>query len=330
MNEKINMQTLIDCLVERQGLGKKETGNFVKEFFRLIEEALEREKYVKIKGLGTFKLISVDSRESININTGERFEIHGHTKISFSPDPILKDYINKPFAHFDTVVLHENTVFADDVQIDSQEKENSLVEQTLDKIEKNVTDVEEAHLDEHFSEQEKQTEMMEQQNSSEHENSISSSFVKRNWSVVVLFILFLGIACFYWGDNLNTNNHELDFTQDDIDTQVDLGSGLVADTFEMQKKDTVKDVVKIIGTSDIILKVSSNKYFVPDSTTYLIIGTDTVHVVQEGETLTKIALKYYGTKALWPYLVMHNSTVIKTPNYVPFGTKIQIPKLKKK
>ena len=75
----------------------------------MIEQALENEKTVKIKGLGTFKLVDVDSRESVNVNTGERFQIKGHTKVSFTPDTNLRDTINKPFAHFETVVLNEGT-----------------------------------------------------------------------------------------------------------------------------------------------------------------------------------------------------------------------------
>jgi len=79
----------------------------------LIEEALATEKYVKVKGFGTFKLTEVDSRESVNVNTGERIEIQGHTKVSFTPDTTMKDLINKPFAHFETVVLNDGVEFED-------------------------------------------------------------------------------------------------------------------------------------------------------------------------------------------------------------------------
>ena len=101
MNEKLNIQDLIDLLAEKHGMSKKNADSFVKEFFQLIEEALEKDKYVKVKGLGAFKLIDVESRESVNVNTGERFEIQGHTKVSFTPEPALKDLINKPFSHFE-------------------------------------------------------------------------------------------------------------------------------------------------------------------------------------------------------------------------------------
>ena len=81
--------------------------------FDLIEETLATEKYVKVKGLGPFKLTEVDSRESVNVNTGERIEIQGHTKVSFTPDTSMKDLINKPFAHFETVILNDGVELAD-------------------------------------------------------------------------------------------------------------------------------------------------------------------------------------------------------------------------
>ena len=111
MGERINIQNLIDLFAEKKGLSKKDAENFLKEFFALIEKALETDKYVKIKGFGTFKLIDVDSRESVNVNTGERFQIQGHTKISFTPEASLRDQINKPFSHFETVILNEGVDF---------------------------------------------------------------------------------------------------------------------------------------------------------------------------------------------------------------------------
>ncbi|MBQ8008407.1 MAG: HU family DNA-binding protein [Bacteroidaceae bacterium] len=115
MNEKLNIQDLTEELAENHGLSKKNAESFVKDFFTLIEDALEKDKYVKIKGLGTFKLIDVDSRESINVNTGERFEIQGHSKISFTPDSALKEVVNKPFSAFETVVLSEDAAINEPV-----------------------------------------------------------------------------------------------------------------------------------------------------------------------------------------------------------------------
>ncbi|MCR4765347.1 MAG: HU family DNA-binding protein [Bacteroidaceae bacterium] len=116
MNEKLNIQNLSDELAESYGMNKKNAEAFVKEFFSLIEDGLERDKYIKIKGFGTFKLIDVDSRESINVNTGERFEIQGHSKVTFTPDNNIKEAVNKPFSAFQTVVL------ADGVTIEGLEE----------------------------------------------------------------------------------------------------------------------------------------------------------------------------------------------------------------
>ena len=110
MNERLYLQNFVDLLSEKHGMNKKDAEKFVKEFFLLIEEALEKDRSVKIKGLGTFKLVEVESRESVKVNTGERFQIEGYTKVSFVPDTSLRDIINKPFAHFETVVLNENTI----------------------------------------------------------------------------------------------------------------------------------------------------------------------------------------------------------------------------
>ena len=80
MNEKLNIQNLIELLAEKHGMDKADAESFVKEFFQLIEESLENDKYVKIRGLGTFKLIDVESRESVNINTGNDLKYRGIQK----------------------------------------------------------------------------------------------------------------------------------------------------------------------------------------------------------------------------------------------------------
>ena len=113
MNEKITLQDIINLLSAKHDMTKKDAELFVKTMFDLIEEALANEKYVKIKGFGTFKLTEVDARESVNVNTGERFEIQGHSKVTFTPDTTMKDLINKPFAHFETVVLNDGVELED-------------------------------------------------------------------------------------------------------------------------------------------------------------------------------------------------------------------------
>ena len=110
---RILINELASVLNERKKLNKKDATNFVNELFNLIQEGLEDDRMVKVKGLGTFKIIEVDDRESVNVNTGERVLIEGHDKISFTPDALMKELVNKPFSQFETVVLNEGVDFAD-------------------------------------------------------------------------------------------------------------------------------------------------------------------------------------------------------------------------
>ena len=131
MNERLTIQDLTDLLAAKHSMTKKDAEVFVKEFFLLIEQALENEKTVKIKGLGTFKLIDVDSRESVNVNTGERFQIKGHTKVSFSPDANLRDTINKPFAHFEMGDNSETTAIEENEGTDNLSEEEPIQEEQI-------------------------------------------------------------------------------------------------------------------------------------------------------------------------------------------------------
>lgn len=118
MDKKVLIQDLADGLVLRRGLPKKDADVFVRSVFEIIGEYLQTDKIVKVKGLGTFKFVTVDSRESVDVNTGERIVIKKYTKINFTPDPVLRDAVNKPFAQFETVVLYEGTDIADMERMD--------------------------------------------------------------------------------------------------------------------------------------------------------------------------------------------------------------------
>ena len=108
---KLNVFDLSGVLMSKNGLGDKESRRFVKAIFDVIQECLDEEKVVKVKGLGTFKIIEVDDRESINVNTGERVLIEGHSKLTFTPDSVLKEIVNKPFSQFETVILNDGVDF---------------------------------------------------------------------------------------------------------------------------------------------------------------------------------------------------------------------------
>lgn len=110
----IRIQELASVLVDRYGLGKDDAEQFVAQMFQLVTDELNAsQKSVKIKGLGTFKVTSVNSRESVDVNTGDRIVISGRNKISFVPDVVMRDRVNRPFAQFETVVVNDGVDFSE-------------------------------------------------------------------------------------------------------------------------------------------------------------------------------------------------------------------------
>ena len=121
---KFTIQDISKILVARNGLNKKDASTFANVMFDIIQQALERERIVKVKGLGTFKIIDVEARESVNVNTGERVLIEKHDKITFTPDTLMKELVNKPFSQFDTVVLKEGVDFDDTAKGEASVEQN--------------------------------------------------------------------------------------------------------------------------------------------------------------------------------------------------------------
>ncbi len=110
---KITIQELAKVLVDKKGLAPREASEFSTKMFALILERLRQDDQVKIKGLGTFKIIRVEARESVSVRTGERVVIDSHEKVTFTPDTLMKELVNRPFSQFETVVLNDGVEFAD-------------------------------------------------------------------------------------------------------------------------------------------------------------------------------------------------------------------------
>ena len=123
--EKINILDLKSHLVAKHGVSESDAQSFINDMNELLRTTLLEEGMVKLRGLGTFKLIDVDSRESINVNTGERVLINSHSKLSFSPDTAMRELINRPFSQFQTVILNEGVSFGNE-----EEEENAIQEPT--------------------------------------------------------------------------------------------------------------------------------------------------------------------------------------------------------
>lgn len=484
MNERLTIQDLIDLLAAKHSMTKKDAEAFVKEFFLLIEQALENEKTVKIKGLGTFKLVDVDSRESVNVNTGERFQIKGHTKVSFTPDTNLRDTINKPFAHFETVVLNEGTVLEDTPMEESDEEEGAVSDTETEMIdseiagnenvggdiqeeiqpeepviegrptaeevavaevpetdanetgqtetetepvateepeveelpevetepesvseeapeEESVEESSEAVLEPDFSpateepaeEQSEETIIEEQKPETETteaeeektviaekaevtaEQIIAQELHKANMepvtpkmqpeieqpkatytdkdsdkkeksaipyliaTIIIVLLLCGGAILFIYYPDLFSSSSDKNVVDMPEVTQPMQPETQLSDT--IVHKDTVVEavqpqpVVKKEPAAEPVKAESKPAQQQPaasaysDSASYKITGTKTKYTIKEGETLTKVSLRFYGTKAMWPYIVKHNPKVIKNPDNVPYGTTIEIPELTK-
>ena len=387
INDKLSLQELANALSEKQGIYKKDAELFVKELFDLVEEALANEKYVKIKGLGVFKLIEVDSRESINVNTGERIEIQGHSKVSFTPETSLKELINKPFAHFETVILNEGTVLEDtqvEVDVINEEKKEESVEKEIEtqtiSTEKDITEeieinseekveliveeeaieetemveillvkeeeVKESNTTESISTEdviivdevavEQKEELVVEQSIESTEDAIELKVVKHEEppqektskpliiiTVLLVIIIILGA---YWLFRPTDETIEKPIIKPVVEitetTTDSITSNEVEEKLNTQSEEIVTSVVKPVKDE----KVAS----IADTTDYHIIGTQTTHIIQNGETLIRVALKYFGSKDYWPYIAKHNKNIIKDVNNVPIGTELNIPKLSPK
>ena len=132
---KVSVAWIAEVIAGKHGLTQKDAEQFVVTFFDLINEALHEEKMVKVKGLGTFKVIDVRERESFNVNTGERVVIESHGKISFTPDPIMRDLVNKPFAQFETVMLNDDVDIEELNAVSVDEEPLAIVDEQPQEVE---------------------------------------------------------------------------------------------------------------------------------------------------------------------------------------------------
>lgn len=435
MSEKVTIQDIIELLAEKHSMTKKDAEIFVKGMFELIEEALATEKYVKVKGLGTFKLTEVESRESVNVNTGERIEIQGHTKISFTPDSSMKDLINKPFAHFETVILNENTKLEDtETEIEGEEedtvdenapkpkqtvaaKEVELIEtentedspnenpiasedivteaekdivaetavpqtvsplaetiegnEVTDKPQEEVMTIADAAIlaahkaceektsleiivpqeatpsektvtvTSNFEKEQKIEETTEAQEiSGEKKNRVSRGIIL----VIILIVCITGGIYWYLQSDKTSDLQSpatIKNTQEQLEEDIPAipvndslmqGKDTANIWTDVTRKETISQSQQAVSpstkkSSGVAVTANVEKETLADTVEYDITGTKTNYTLREGESLVKLAVKFYGTKKLWPYIVKHNKNIIKDADRVPIGTTLRIPEL---
>ncbi|MEQ3195425.1 HU family DNA-binding protein [Segatella copri] len=161
---KFSLNTLGKLLADKSGLSQMEAELFIRKMFDVCNQGLDADKQVKIKWLGTFKVQATKDRESINVNTGERFTIEGRDKLTFTPDNILKEIVNKPFAQFETVVVNDGVDFDEIDEKFGEEQTEDAPEQVIDFLdeEKTATPNPEVVVIESEKEKEKEDELAKQ------------------------------------------------------------------------------------------------------------------------------------------------------------------------
>lgn len=316
MGSKINLQQLAKTLAQKKGLSQKEAEAFLREFFDAIIQNVTTDKLVKIKGLGTFKLIEVLDRESVNVNTGERIVIPGHSKLSFIPETALKDIINKPFADFQTVIINEGTSIEDMERLPEETPSPTLSpEPEQERSEK--PEVKEAPVQEVIEEpveapkqEPKQEPKPEPVSKPQPDVEPKREEPKRPRPLSKMFawaagILLLCIVCFCVGRSLTEKNSTTAPTQEEMQV-----------TKQEQEKSeegspTPQEEVQYA-------QVPGGKF--------KIVGTRKTYVMKPGDFITRIAIQEYGDKDVAQYIIVHNN--FPDPDNVPVDMEIKLPEIK--
>ncbi|MCR1851252.1 HU family DNA-binding protein [Parabacteroides distasonis] len=312
MNNRLNIQDLAGLLSERTGKDRGEVERFLRDFISVVSEGVYTDKIVKVKGLGTFKIISVEKRESIHVNTGERFLIPGHYKFSFLPDKDLREQVNKPFSIFETTEISENVSFSDmDESVEEKETEDESVEEVMPDKEIPLADTRPKEKPEPILEAEPVREpepVVEPSPVQERPEERARRKPEEKGVLMIVAFLIIVISVFFY---LGRDNWKPAPAQEEVITEA---------------KDTAKDTAQ-----------ESARMLHPDSVAEEAPRTDPAPYVKpepkslgqvrikHGDRLTVIALEYYGNKLFWVYIYQHNKAVIKDPNNVPIGTVIEIP-----
>lgn len=354
MNNRLAIQDLAGLLAEYTGKDKNSSERFLREFIAVVSEGVYTDKLVKVKGLGTFKIIPVEKRESIHVNTGERFVIPEHYKFSFLPDKELRELVNKPFSFFETTELRENVDFTDmDVVLDEpniKETEDESIEEMIPE-EKHLPEEEPVVFSEEgsavppeedpvvFSEEEPAGQpedegmdtlepVVDERSDSSGPDSPSEEVETgpdaerkkprtKRIAVVSMFVFLLML--FNIGLYLNrTYFFEKEKEPLRIDTVFPKG--------ETVATEAVPDTTIVFANEDSSQTVGETTVENPEVESEAVSPKVIARVkIESGSRLTLISLKYYGSKLFWVYLYEYNRAVITDPNNVPIGTVIEVP-----
>ena len=336
-NEKLTLQDLIDLLSEKQGISKKDAENFLRELIALTSETITQEDFVRVKRFGTFKLTKIKARKSIDVNTNETIEIPAHYRLNFGPDKELRDAVNKPFAHYESVLIEEESPLNEEEEtIDIKEEgstKETIIESTLEesydegsmndqlesKVEKESKEViSESVIEDTIGEKEEIKEattdisissepLIHAENEDDKLIEETGRKSKLTPILIVCLLILIGVGTYWWysnqiksSENLITENKNLtDKNTEEVDFIFPM-------TDSIQTAQQLDSINQLKETPSEELKYEEAE-------------------IQYNDTMRKLGRKYYGHRSFWVYIYEENKSIIQNPNAVPIGTKLRIP-----
>lgn len=345
MNNRLTIHDLAVILAERTGKDKKNIELFLHEFIQVVTEKVYADKLVKVKGLGSFKIIPVEQRESIHVNTGERIVIPAHYKFSFHPDKELRDVVNQPFSFFETTELNPGVEFVipeEDHPV--EEAGGNIVVEELSEV---VTPPEEKHalLPEDSNPENETGKQLEENENLQPDNQetpghlpAESETIKTPASgslypliaTIVATILITAGGIYFYLQHHNNNGSFQRKTENIKNTISSIDNPNPQPAITTREAVLVPDSIRIENQqetpadqqekeADPLKAVTETP--VPDN-----LPTEIATVkIEPGSRLTLIALEHYGHKLFWVYIYEYNKDIITDPNNIPVGTVLKVP-----
>ncbi len=366
MNEKITLPTLVSLLADKTGKQKKQCEDFLREFFNTLVDAMEAGENVRIKSLGTFKVVAVEPRKSVNVNTGEQMEIPGHNKIVFVPAKELAEEVNAPFAMFESIEIPDNALedplLSSESESAAQAEEDPLLSSATSDPSESAAQAEEDPLPSSaisdqtvsaaqaagFPEPDEDSDENEQEFEIENESGLDSfpivsqlneehTETRRNYRFLLGFAC--GVACaaviclcaylFFFEKWVATVSEE---KNTEVSVQAETSGQLTdADVRQVPEPDVSdSDKKDLIEASD---ADSKNEQMAKTEQTAEVPTRPSDEPVFDTITktryLTTMAKEHYGNYNLWPYIYEENKAILGHPDRIRPGTKVIVPPLSK-
>ena len=311
MNSRLNIQDVAELLAERTGRGREEAERFLRLLVEAITDGVLQDQLVKVKGIGSFKLIEVEARESIHVHTGERFLIPAHYKFSFIPDKELREAVNRPFSAFETTEIL-NPVVAEGLEEEvaplSSDPEKVNVEESVEEL---LPD-REIPLPPTATKPDPQQTCLEiepvKSDTSPHVPQVErrSAWAWLRYVIVALLLVVVACAFYFIGQNRAYKTLR------------------EAQTLRAEEKSPVSSMKEepkgtLVVTEDSAVEVVQQQEMPKQEEPLKTV------VIKRGDRLTNIALEHYGHKLFWVYIYQHNKALVDDPNNVPIGTELILP-----